>query len=598
MVNSFVRDALRRLFASTTYKMSSYTTHATHHLFIPNPTARPLPIWAAVVPPLTYYIALFLLPPLSSKSFSRSVRRIASVVRTVLAAVSVYTFASLPFKYFYPGSAVLTYQLGLVGFYGASRVLDVFFLSYPRIPRRIFIAPAAAKQPEGKRANIIHPYTSARNEEWKTEPLPKKLVSFERAWWALDLMISMRGIGWDFASADVRHDSHPWQPPSSAQLRRAFFKLFPILVACTWTIHHLHPKHMSSVNPSILDLDPVRRVLFVAATGISLYTLFDFGYTLTSAVALPILHDAAGPSSSSQPGRIKQGQKGRGDRLKQLRNSKAGGEESETETEGETEDESSAAYQARTLQHQQLSLRNIDFFPLLNPAGFTQATTVRRFWSYAWHRLFGRPFGVYGILPFTYAAYLLQDLMEGKLNDPKRKQARREIWPSYHPDPMRALERGRADWAKVLGAFTASGIIHAVSERAALGGRVAVPVTNIWLDRAHAKGMGHELRNPSILSGTGIFKLSPLQFVPPISGAGEFSFFFLNGVAVVIEGAVARYVVKSRKKSGSDGKYYSMWYDRPVSIAWTLSVLLFTGQAFVEGWIRSGISKEIGLVMS
>ena len=26
------------------------------------------------------------------------------------------------------------------------------------------------------------------------------------------------------------------------------------------------------------------------------------------------------------------------------------------------------------MQHQQLSLRNIDFFPLLNPAGFTQAT--------------------------------------------------------------------------------------------------------------------------------------------------------------------------------------------------------------------------------
>ncbi|KAJ1028600.1 hypothetical protein NDA16_001766 [Ustilago loliicola] len=499
----------------------------------------------------------------------------------------------MPFKYYYPGSAVLTYQLGLVGWYGASRVLDVFFLSYPRIPRRIFIAPASNKQPEGKRPGIVHPYTSAKNEEWKTEPLPKKVISFERAWWALDLMISMRGIGWDFASADVRHDSHPWQPPSSAQLRRAFFKLFPILVGCTWTIHHLHPKQLSSVNPSILDLDPLRRILLVAATGISLYTLFDFGYTLTSAVALPIMHDAAAPSSSSsQPGRVKQGQKG-GDRLKQLRSAKQGGEESE-ETETETDDESSSAYQARALQHQQLSLRNIDFFPLLNPAGFTQATTVRRFWSYAWHRLFGRPFGVYGILPFTYVAYLLQDLREGKLNDPKRKQARREIWPSYHPDPMRALERGRADWAKVLGAFTASGIIHAVSERAALGGRVAVPITNIWLSRDHAKGMGHELRREPALA----FRLSPLQFVPPISGAGEFSFFFLNGVAVVVEGAVAKYVEKKRKRKSTDGKYYSMWYDRPVSFAWTLSVLLFTGQAFVEGWIRSGISKEIGLVMS
>ncbi|SJX61822.1 uncharacterized protein SRS1_12806 [Sporisorium reilianum f. sp. reilianum] len=598
MLDRFLPHTLRRLLDSATARMSSsYTSHATHHLFVPSPTARPLPIWAAVVPPLTYYIALFLLPPLSSRTFSRSIRRAVSVARTALAVVSLYTFAALPFKYYYPGSAILTYQLGLVGFYGASRVLDIFFLSYPRIPKRIFIATAATKTPDNQRAAIVHPYTSGRNEEWKTEPLPKKLVSFERAWWALDLMISMRGIGWDFASADVRHDSHPWQPPSSAQLRRAFFKLFPILVGCTWVIHHLHPKHVSTVNPSILDLDPARRLLFVAATGISLYTLFDFGYTLTSAVALPILHDAAGPASHLQSKAVKKVQGG-GSRIKQLRGTEKGGEDSETETDVENEDEASAAYQARTLQHEQLSLRNIDFFPLLNPAGFTKATTVRRFWSYAWHRLFGRPFGVYGILPFTYAAYLLQDLLEGKLNDPKRRQARKEIWPSYHPDPMRALERGRADWAKVLGAFTASGIIHAVSERAALGGRIAVPVTNIWLNRDHAKGMGHELRRSSAIAGTGIYRFSPLQVVPPISGAGEFSFSFLNGVAVVLEGAVARYVEKQRKRKSADGKYYSMWYDNYISVAWTLTVLLFTGQAFVEGWIRSGISKEIGLIMS
>ncbi len=133
-----------------------------------------------------------------------------------------------------------------------------------------------------------------------------------------------------------------------------------------------------------------------------------------------------------------------------------------------------------------------------------------------------------------------------------------------------------------------------VSERAALGGRVAVPITNIWLDRHHAKGMGHELRRAPSLAGAGIFKFSPLQFVPPISGAGEFSFFFLNGVAVVVEGAVARYVEKQRKRSSQDGKYYGMWYDKYVSIAWTLSVLLFTGQAFVEGGLGAGLVRRLG----
>lgn len=595
MIDCFVPDVIRRLLSwpsAVTGQMSSYPEEAAH-LFVPSPSARPLHVLAAAVPPLTYYVALFLLPPLPSKTFSCSVRRAASVVRTMLAAISVYTFASLPFKYFYPGSAVLTYQLGLVGFYGASRVLDIFFLSYPRIPRRIFIATAAKSQ--GRHSNIIQPYTAAKNEEWKTEPLPKRLISFERAWWALDLMISMRGIGWDFASADVRHDPHPWQPPSSAQLRRAFFKLLPVLVGCTWMLHHMHPIQTSTFDPSILDLDPARRIMFVAATGISLYTLFDFGYTLTSAVVLPILHDAPGPASHLQS-MLGDKMKGRsGIRITKLRSTQPVSAESETETDNE--EEAAAVSQSRMQQHEQLSLRNIDFFPLLNPAGFTKATTVRRFWSYAWHRLFGRPFGIYGILPFTYIAYLLQDFSEGKLDNPKRKQSRREIWPSYHPDPVRSLERGRADWAKVLGAFTASGIIHAVSERAALGGRIAVPVTNIWLARDHANGFGSELHKPSFVE-SGVFKFSPLQFVPPISGAGEFSFFFLNGVAVVVEGAVSRYVERYRKQKSSTGEYYTMWYDQYISVAWTLSVLLFTGQAFVEGWIRSGISKEIGLVMS
>ncbi|PWY99055.1 hypothetical protein BCV70DRAFT_163364 [Testicularia cyperi] len=569
--------------------------HATHHLFVPAAGSVPLPIWAAAVPPLTYYLALFLLPPLS-KTVSKPLRRLASLSRVVLACISTYTFAVLPFKYYYPGSAVLTYQLGLVGWYGASRVIDVFFLSYPRVPRRIHIAnptsAGGAGGRKGEHVGVRHPYPSGSNESWKTEPLPKTFLSFERAWWALDLMISMRGIGWDFASADVRHDSHPWQPPSSAQMRRAMLKLLPILIGCIWTMHEFHPKHVAAVNPSILELEPIRRIIFVAATGISLYTMFDFGYTLTGAVALPMLHDAAHAAANHQSSKKPRAKQtgSRTDRLKQQAAQQAT-EDSETETE----DEAPESLRVRQEKAQQLSLRNIDFFPLLNPAGFTKATTVRRFWSYAWHRLFGRPFGVYGILPFTYVAYVVEDLWQGKFNDPQRKKARREIWPSYHPDPMRSLERGRADWAKVLGAFTASGIIHAVSERAALGGRVAVPVTNVWLAKDHAKGMGHELNAHPTLSLKSLLRLSPLQFVPPISGAGEFSFFFLNGIAVVIEGAVARFVTQRRKRS-NNGKWFDMWYDTPISVLWTLTVLLFTGQAFVEGWIRSGISRELGLI--
>ncbi|EPQ26622.1 uncharacterized protein PFL1_05943 [Pseudozyma flocculosa PF-1] len=592
--------------------------HATRSLFEPNPATRPLPVWAAAVPPLAYYAALFLLPPLP-KTVARPLRRLATLVRFGLAALSAYTFAVLPLRYYYPGSAVLTYQLGLVGWYGAGRVIDVFFLSYPRVPSRIVISSTSdAAGQKGKGTGVSHPYPAGPNETWKLEPHPRGLFTFERAWWALDLLISMRGVGWDFASADVRHDSHPWQPPSSAQLRRALVKLLPVLLGCIFTMHTLHPAHTEALNPSITDLSTPARVAFVAATGISLYTLFDFGYTLSSAVALPVMADVA--VQQAQRRLRKRSRKaglaakpGRRDRIRQVM-ADATPQDTETETEAEGDDADDTAVgaaagggqhkppsllQSSPQTHEQLSLRNVDFFPLLNPAGLTQATTVRRFWSFAWHRLFGRFFGVYGILPFTYAAYLVEDVVQGKLWDAERVRARREVWPSYHADPMRSLQRGRADWAKVLGAFTASGIIHGVSERAALGGRVAVPPTNVWLPKDHARGMGHELR-AGMAAQSGVWgvlaRLSPMRLAPPVSGGGEFSFFVLNGVAVIVEGAVARYVTQRRKRRNG-GETYAMWYDRPVGIAWTLTVLLYTGQLFVEGWIRSGISKELGLIV-
>lgn len=111
------------------------------------------------------------------------------------------------------------------------------------------------------------------------------------------LMISMRGIGWDFASADVRHDVSPWQPPSSRQIKLAVFRLLPALATAILITRHMLARlggqpleapdvHMS---PSIVDLPVGLRPVLVLATGISLYTLFDAGYTLVSAAAMPIM---------------------------------------------------------------------------------------------------------------------------------------------------------------------------------------------------------------------------------------------------------------------------------------------------------------------
>ncbi|PWN27410.1 hypothetical protein BDZ90DRAFT_232386 [Jaminaea rosea] len=583
----------------------------TSKTFIPlnNP---PIPIWGALLPPLTYFLALFCL------SAGPSASALTLGIKYTLATVSAISFLALPFSFHVPGSAVFTYQLGLIGCFGSARVIDLFFLSRPRIPKRIKVP-----QPDHQKQGLRRPHAGHEHKEiethkggapvyppgdnlgWAFEPHPTGLGS--RLWWSLDLMISMRGIGWDFASADVRHDISPWQPPSSRQVNMAIFRLIPALgiaiIVTRSMLARLGGQPIESplvhTSPSIVDLPAPLRPLLVLATGASLFTLFDAGYTLVSAAAMPIL------SSISNV--------------------------------------------------RKRSLHNIDFYPLLNPLKLTEICSVRSFWSKAWHRLFHRAFLIYGILPFQNLALLLFPVKDVGL-----------LAPSQHPDPARLLPKGTHDWAKVMGAFCASGMVHAISERAALGGRLALPPNNFWLQAGWATG-GHagsvmpDLASAKGLAGNdGGARWSFSRIVPPISGAGEFSFFFLNGVAVLIEGAVWAFVKERRRRaamqrrtSGQDQQLQQQaeavtstgssapgtprrrsarvakaataalddseddvkhpgtppvvtrssasiddaeltrWYDRYVGLIWAVSVLLTTGETFVDGWIKSGILAEI-----
>ncbi|CEH16671.1 hypothetical protein CBOM_06599 [Ceraceosorus bombacis] len=107
----------------------------------------------------------------------------------------------------------------------------------------------------------------------------------------------MRGIGWDYATPDVRHDRHPWQPPSTRQLQRAIFKLLPFLAlslaTLRWLVQTARARSQDLEHTSIASLPAYQRFQFVLATGISLYALFDFGYTFVSALGMPFLKRSA-----------------------------------------------------------------------------------------------------------------------------------------------------------------------------------------------------------------------------------------------------------------------------------------------------------------
>ena len=102
------------------------------------PDTIPLTPFAAALPPLLYYFALTLLPPIPSNPYPTLI----SSLRNVLAAFACTLFLRLPLRYHVPFSIGLTYQLALVGLYGAARILDHFFISYywlGVIPRRVSI---------------------------------------------------------------------------------------------------------------------------------------------------------------------------------------------------------------------------------------------------------------------------------------------------------------------------------------------------------------------------------------------------------------------------------------------------------------------------
>ena len=101
------------------------------------PDTIPLSPIAAALPPIFYYVALTLLPPIPSNPYTS----LTSVARNALAASSLLLFLRLPLRYHVPFSVGLTYQLALVGLYGAARILDHFLISaywLHHVPRRVY----------------------------------------------------------------------------------------------------------------------------------------------------------------------------------------------------------------------------------------------------------------------------------------------------------------------------------------------------------------------------------------------------------------------------------------------------------------------------
>jgi hypothetical protein len=491
----------------------------------PIPGTTPLTFSAALAPPLIYYAALLLLAPFPSATRAS---KIIAALRNLLAFAAAVLFFRLPLAYHVSQSIGLTYQLGLVGLYGGCRVVDAFFISpymFDHIPRRVRYEFSLRKE--------THKHLSPSEKEWtsggvkdpflvpdvpnghvptpsiahdstampKTSPVlsdedpsalqqanalltkiisgPEPLPVYEsahteenwpsswsdRASWALEVELSMRGTGWTWTTADVRHTRKTWLPTVHNRLHSILFHTMPVLLVCWGIIKTIYVRRFKAFEDlswterptDLLDRLPIHeQLILTAALGSFLMAAFALGHSMFAIMLHP------------------------------------------------------------------LSPSPLAFFPPLYTLHFWEIMSVRKFWSYGWHRLFARLFLVYGVWPGEW----LQRKITGQSKDVP------------------------ADIGKVLGAFASSALVHAFSVRGVLGGD--------W-------------------------RLA----------AGEARFFGLNGVAVVLEGAIVMGVKSMRKKMKWHEK---QWYDAWIGRVWWIAILLWTGRNFARGWITAELVREMAFM--
>jgi len=481
----------------------------------PIPGTKPITIEALLLPPVMYYIALLFLPPPPPQAVDTILLKL---LRTALATMAGVLFFRLPLAYYIPQSIGLNYQLSLVGLYGGCRVLDAFFISpilFGHIPRRVryehqprgsdkptdpkkptedpsknhvgFADSNAAAPPNWDRvpslpldnywptgaSDAANTAMDALYRTWSgptMQPVHQHEIPedgfphsfYDRASWALELEMSMRGMGFTLTTADVKHTRETWLPTVSNRLHSIFVHVLPVVAVCLGIIRFTYDNYLGPNGdpppfdgPSRFDtrLSLPMQLLLTAALGAFLMAAFSLAHSTFAIMCAPLA-----PSPFA-------------------------------------------------------------FFPPLYTIPIWEITSVRKFWSYGWHRLFARLFLVYGVWPGEW--------VEKKLTGKGAKE--------------------RADLGKVVGGFLSSAFVHSFSVRSVLGGD--------W-----------------------------------IKARGEAQFFVLNGLAVVVEGAVIKAVVTRRKKAKAP---LEMWYDTWVGRLWWTSVLLFSGRNFARGWVNAGLVREM-----
>lgn len=259
----------------------------------------PLTPFPTLIPPLIYYLALLLLPPFPN-SASEPTARVIPFFRNCLALLSGILFFRLPLKYHVPFSVGLTYQLALVGLYGGCRVLDAFFISpylFYHIPKRVKYHHAPRKlEPSTPLGVDAESYFSLHFLAPGTGEAVTETAATDEGWphgwedrasWALELELSMRGAGFTWSSADVRHTKSTWRPSIRDRTHSIFVHVLPILLFSWAVIRDIYSLYLAN-GESFDDLPMGLQLALTAALGAFLMAIFSLGHSTFAIMLAPL----------------------------------------------------------------------------------------------------------------------------------------------------------------------------------------------------------------------------------------------------------------------------------------------------------------------
>lgn len=182
----------------------------------------------------------------------------------------------------------------------------------------------------------------------------------DRASWALELELSMRGVGFTWSTADVRHTRKTWLPTVHNRLHSISLRAIPTLALCFVTVRAIYIWYgLQEVDQAAWEGDGkwvnlfdtrlpfTAQILLTAALGAFLMAAFSLAHSMFAIFCSPLAPHA------------------------------------------------------------------LAYFPPLYTRRTWDITSVRQFWSYGWHRLFARLFLVYGIWPGEW----LERKLTGKRSD-------------------------------------------------------------------------------------------------------------------------------------------------------------------------------------